>query len=146
MPPVRLGLFKWLMRFATMAAAFFSIYYFVANQPPTAFAGKWKVTELQRNGKTAGRNDWLTNPDSWCNVYIEEGGQLALSPNPYIYDEARAMQAGYRYDASKHTLKLILGENDTLYMTVSQYNGKTMQWNGNIHNNILQLKLTKTGN
>ncbi|HTD98930.1 MAG TPA: hypothetical protein VK668_06565 [Mucilaginibacter sp.] len=142
-PPVHSGVFKWLMKFAAIAAAFGSIYYFVATRPTAPFAGKWKVTELKRNGKVLGDSAWRTDPTAWCNIYIEEGGKLALSPNPYIYDIEKALKTGYQYDATKHNLKLIISENYIIDVAISQYDGKTMQWNTVMSNDTLQMKLTK---
>jgi hypothetical protein len=142
-PPVRLGIFKWLMKFIAIGAAFGSIYYFVATRPTAPFAGKWKVTELKRNGKVLGDKAWLTDPTAWCNVYIEDGGKLALSPNPYIYDTEKALQTGYKYDSKKHNLELIISENYTIDVAISNYDGKTMRWNTVMNNDTLEMKLTK---
>ena len=56
---------------------------------PDFFAGKWKVYQFIRNGKVISGNDWLTNPNSWCYIYIEETGNVLMSPNPYVFDRER---------------------------------------------------------
>ena len=144
-PLVQLPFFKWVLRILAIGMAFFNIYHFVANASPAAFEGKWKVDEYKRNGKMIGKNDWQTNPASWCKVYMESYGQLSLSPNPYIFDKERAWFGGYRYDAGKKTLNIVFkdSQTDTTKVKVSNYDGKKMQWNMIMYSDTLQMKLIK---
>jgi hypothetical protein len=51
----------------------------------------------------------------------------------------------YVYDSVRHDLQLIVQKNrkDTAYFQVSQYDGRSMQWNGIIDNDTLQLRLSR---
>jgi hypothetical protein len=144
-PVMPLEFLKPLVRFLTIAAAFFYIYQIIANIPPTVFEGKWKVDEYKRNGKLIDKNDWQTNSKSWCRVYIETWGQLSLSPNPYIFDNTRAWFGSYQYDAGKKILKIVFKDTqtDTTKVKISNNNEKEMQWNTVVYGDTLQMKLIK---
>lgn len=143
LPPVRLSFLKPLVKLLVIAAAFATIYSYVYKQPTGIFAGKWKVYEFVRNGKAVSENDWLINPNSWCYIYIEETGNVYMSPNPYVYDRERVRQADYKYDPKTHILKLIFAHVDTEKVIVSHYTGTGMQWNTMLDDSTLQLKLIK---
>ena len=106
--PVRLSFLKPVLKLLAIAAAFGTIYSYVAKQPPSIFAGKWKVQDFIRNGKLVDKNNWLINPNSWCNIYIEESGDVYMSANPYVFDEESVRKAEYKYDSKTHIMKLII--------------------------------------
>lgn len=143
LPPVRLSFLKPLIKLLIVAAAFATIYSYVYKQPIDIFAGKWKVYELVRNGKVVRKDDWVTNPNSWCYIYMEETGEVHMSPNPYVYDKERVRRGNYKYDAKTHVMKLIFAHVDTEKIMVSHYTGTAMQWNTVLDGSILQLKLIK---
>ena len=143
LPPVRLSFLKPLIKLLVVAAAFATIYSYVNRQPTGLVAGKWKVYGFVRNGKVVSENDWLTNPNSWCYIYIEETGNVFMSPNPYVYDQERGRQAEYKYDSKTNIMKLIFAHVDTEKVMVSHYTGTSMQWNTVLDDSTLQLKLIK---
>lgn len=143
LPPVRLSFLKPLLKLLMIAGAFGTIYSYVYRQPASTFAGKWKVYQFIINGKVVSGNDWLTNPNSWCYIYIEGTGNVFMSPNPYVFDQERARQADYKYDDKTHIMKLIFAHVDTEKVTVSHYTGTAMQWNTVLDDSTLQLKLIK---
>jgi hypothetical protein len=143
LPPVRLSLLKPFIKLLVIAVAFGTIYSYVYRRPASIFAGKWKVYQFIRNGKVISGNDWLTNPNSWCYIYIEETGNVLMSPNPYVFDRERVRQADYQYDDKTHIMKLIFAHVDTQKVMVSHYTGTAMQWNTVLDDSTLQLKLIK---
>jgi hypothetical protein len=148
-PGVKIGFLRPVLKLLTIATAFAGIYHFVLTRQPTTFAGKWKILELKRNGFVAKKDSWQVNSDSWCNVYIEEWGRLELSPNPYIFDAERSTSADYSYDAAKHNLRLTFNPDnvhtalDTANVAISNYDGKSMEWNAIFGHDTLQLRLSK---
>jgi hypothetical protein len=115
----------------------------VSKQSPGILAGKWRVAEFYRNGKVVPKDNWLVNPNSWCNIYIEESGEVYMSPNPYVYDEERVRRADYIYNPKTHIMKLIFAHVDTEKVTVSRYTGTGMQWNTVLDDSTLQITLVK---
>ena len=110
LPVPRLGFFKYLFRFLAVACAFGLIFYFTTMNPVPPLAGKWTVDRLIRNGDTVNANAWLTDSTAWSTVYMEEEGYAGLCPNPYIYDDDKSTWARYKYDSSKHQLRLIFSK------------------------------------
>ncbi|MDP9078766.1 MAG: hypothetical protein M3O71_15145 [Bacteroidota bacterium] len=150
LPKIKFNFLKAIAKVITIGAAFGCIYYFVATVKSAPFTGKWKVENLIRNGKQVKSDDWLTNKNTWSNIYIEQWGKIALSNNPYIFDKNTAVWANYSYDAKCHKLTLTLPgylkNTYTEVVTVSNLSDNNMQWN-TIHNNdTLQLKLSKSDN
>jgi hypothetical protein len=149
LPQIKIGILKPVLKLLTIGTALGCIYHYVLARQPTTFAGKWKILELKRNGLVVRKESWQVNSDSWCNIYIEEWGRLELSPNPYIFDAERSTSADYSYDAAKHNLRLTFNPDnvhtalDTAHVTVSNYDGKNMEWNTIFGHDTLQLHLSK---
>ena len=79
---------------------------------------------------------------------MEERGNLVLCPNPYIYEEARSLDGAYKFDPGSHHLQLIfdkktMGYDDTVSMTVTNYDGEHMNWKGIMGKDTLFLALTR---
>lgn len=147
LPPVRLGILKYILRSLAITLAFIMIYILVNRDRPSVLAGKWKVDQYIRNGDTVPENLWITDPTVWKNIYIEDFGKLILSPNPYVYDVDRAQWANFKYDPSKQELQLFVErgwtEMDTIVIGVSNYNKNQMQWNTIFKKDTLFIKLSK---
>ena len=83
----------------------------------------------------------------WSNVYFEQNGKVILSPNPYVYEAARANNANYTYNAKSHRLLLTYPgfseKSDTAVVTVSDYEGKSMQWKLVHNQDTLQYTFSK---
>jgi hypothetical protein len=146
--PVRLGWFKYILRLLTIAGAFGFIYSFVRNLHHSPLEGKWNVDSLVRNRDTVKADAWLTNSGDWRSVYMEERGRLTLCPNPYVYEEARSLDGAYKYDTGSYHLQLFfdkktMGYDDTVSMTVTNYDGRHMNWNGLMGKDTLFFALTR---
>lgn len=148
LPPIRLAWLKYPLRLLTIAGAFGLIYSFVHNLHHSPLEGKWNVDSLVRNRDTIKSDAWLTNSGDWRSVYMEERGQLVLCPNPYVFEEARSLGGTYGYDTGSRHLQLIfdkttMGYDDTVRMTVTNYDGKHMNWNGIMGKDTLFFALTR---
>jgi hypothetical protein len=148
LPPVRLGSFKYLLRLLVIGGAFGLIFSLVANLHHSPLEGKWNVDSLARNRDTVRGDAWLTNSGDWRSVYFEERGKLILCPNPYVYEEDRSLDGGYKLDNDSRHLQLIfdkrtMGYDDTVTMTVDNYDSKHMDWHGIIGKDTLFVALTR---
>jgi hypothetical protein len=148
LPPVRLGWFKYLLRLLAVGGSFGLLYALVLKIDHSPLEGKWNVDSLVRNRDTVKGDAWLTNSGDWRSVYMEERGNLVLCPNPYIYEEARSLDGAYKFDPGSHHLQLIfdkktMGYDDTVSMTVTNYDGKHMNWKGIMGKDTLFLALTR---
>jgi hypothetical protein len=148
LPPIRLGWFKYLLRLLAVGGAFGLLYPLVLKIGHSTLEGKWNVDSLVRNRDTIDRNAWLSNSGDWRSVYLEERGNLVLCPNPYVYEAARSLGGAYKYDTGSHQLQLIfdkttMGYDDTVSMTVTNYDGKHMNWNGIMGRDTLFFALTR---
>jgi hypothetical protein len=145
-PPIKLSVLKPMVLPLVLLIAFYSVYHYVAGRPPSApFTGVWKVSELKWNGKADSENAWINKPSSFHKIYIEEGGTVSFSANPYAFDEMKAWFAGYQYDARHNKLNVFFNgpTGDTTKVAISNYTGKAMQWNAVINKDTLQMKLYK---
>jgi hypothetical protein len=148
LPPIRLGWFKYLLRLLAIGGSFGLLYALVLKIGHSPLEGKWNVDSLVRNRDTVRGDAWLTNSGDWRSVYMEERGNLVLCPNPYVYEEARSLGGSYKYDTGSHHLQLIfdkktMGYDDTVNMTVTNYDGKHMNWNGIMGKDTLFFALTR---
>jgi hypothetical protein len=148
LPPVRLGWFKYPLRLMAVGGSFCFLYPLVLKLDHSPLEGKWNVDTLVRNRDTVKGDAWLTNSGDWRSVYMEERGKLVLCPNPYVYEEARSLSGAYKYDTVSQRLQLIfdkttMGYDDTVSMTVSNYDGKHMNWNGIMGKDTLSFALTR---
>jgi hypothetical protein len=86
LPPVRIGLFKPLIKVA--ALAFVLIFTFYGNSVKSSFRflGKWQVDTLIRNGQLVDEDAWLHDATAWKNIYVEQYGYISFSPNPYVIE------------------------------------------------------------
>ncbi|MFC0518183.1 hypothetical protein ACFFGT_28470 [Mucilaginibacter angelicae] len=144
--PVRLSFAKPVIKVLIIGLAFYRIYGFVMANPPSVFTGKWKIGEFIRNGKPVGKNEWMNGAQNWCYVYIEEGGRISFCANPYIFEANRAWFGRYTYKPNQKIFNIVFDggtNNDTTRVKISNYNGKQMQWNAKVYDDILQLKLVK---
>jgi hypothetical protein len=148
LPPIRLGWFKYLLRLLAIGGSFVLLYTLVLKISHSPLEGKWNVDSLVRNRDTVKGDAWLTNSGDWRSVYMEERGNLVLCPNPYIYEAARSLDGTYKYDTGSHHLRLIfdkttMGYDDTVSMTVTNYDGRHMNWNGIMGKDTLFFALTR---
>ena len=148
LPPVRPGWFKYLLRLLAIGGSFGILYTLVLRISHSPLEGKWNVDSLVRNRDTVKGDAWLTNSGDWRSVYMEERGNLVLCPNPYVYEEARSLNGAYKYDTASRRLQLIfdkttMGYDDTVSITVTNYDGKHMNWNGIMGKDTLFLALTR---
>lgn len=145
-PPLRLSFAKPVLKLLVIGLAFYSIYRYVAAVPPSAFAGKWKIDELIRNGKPVGKNEWINGAQNWCYVYIEDGGRIAFCANPYVFEANRAWFGQYIYQTGEKKFDIVFDggtKRDTTKVKISNYNGKQMQWDTKVYDDTLKLKLIK---
>jgi hypothetical protein len=142
------GPVKYLVRVMIIAGAFGFIYYLASLRRASPLAGKWVVGRLIRNGDTLGENAWLKDTAAWTTLYMEDGGDVAFCPNPYVYDDDKSVWASYQYDSAQHRLQLIFTgrspkKDDTVIAAISHYDGSKMQVNGVIGKDSLVFLLTK---
>jgi hypothetical protein len=145
-PPIRLSFVKPVLRLLMVGLAFYSIYGYVASVPPSAFAGKWKIQEFTRNGKTVGENEWMNGAQNWCYIYIEDDSRISFCANPYVFEANRAWFGHYNYNAKQKIFNVHFDggtNNDTTRVKISNYNGKQMQWDTKVYDDTLKLKLVK---
>lgn len=147
LPALKLPYFKHVIRLAILALSFFTIYRYIMNENPIDFIGKWKVEKLERNGQVVDQNAWVTDSTAWKNIYIEEHGGLALSPNPYVFEPKRAKRAMFKYDDKTHKMDLKIFEKgkpvDSLVVTITKKGKQTMEWVGTSKNNSFKMQLIK---
>jgi hypothetical protein len=149
LPVVGYAWFRYLLKFLSIAGAYGLIVYFVAQRhTSTKLVGKWKVETIIKNSDTLKADAWLKDSTAWKNVYIEEGNSLILCPNPYLCEMKRALWVDYTYNVAKNNIQVVYWKDDkptdTTIINVSNYNGKSMQWNTVFHKDTLQMMLTKT--
>ena len=130
-----------------IAVPFAMVLYFTTFNSHKALAGKWRVTQIIRDGDTLSRDAWLIDSTAWKNVYIEKYGRLALCPNPYAYEAKRSQWARYEYDSTHHKIELVFqgkSKKDTIDLTVSFSNNRNqMEWNSINKSESLSLILSK---
>ena len=147
LPAVKLGLLKTVLKFLAIGLAFGLIYYFTTTNPDDNLQGKWKVTEISRNSGIIEDNAWVTDKFAWKNVYIENRGGIIFCPNPYVYEMERSQFAKYEYDKSAQKIKLSLLENgvrnDSMLISMVNYEGDKMQWNTIFKSDTLKIKLSR---
>ncbi|MFD0749489.1 hypothetical protein ACFQZS_05000 [Mucilaginibacter calamicampi] len=148
LPALQFSFFKWVIRVVVIALSFFTIYRYIMYEKPIDFVGKWKVEKLERNGQFVNENAWVTDSTAWKCIYIEEHGGIALSPNPYVFEPARAQRAMYKYDEKAHKLNLtIFGKSkavDSMAVMIIKKDKQHMQWVGTKGNNQFKMYLVKT--
>lgn len=136
-----------VLKIFVVGCAFATIQSYLPAYTSSTFEGKWKVDTLIRNRKVLKDDDWLNDRHAWKNVYIEQGNIVKCSPNPYVYDERRAMEAKFTYDAKKHRMGLYITSDpehvDSVYVSINNYNGKSMEWNTILDRDTLKLYLSK---
>ena len=112
LPPVRIGLFKPLIKVA--ALAFVLIFTFYGNSVKSSFRflGKWQVDTLIRNGQLVDEDAWLHDATAWKNIYVEQYGYISFSPNPYVIEKSKLSSGQYDYDSAKHIMKIKIYGND----------------------------------
>lgn len=149
LPKIKLVVLKSIAKVVTIGAAFGIIYSYVATLTQPYFAGKWSVNEITRNSRPVNPGEWQTNAMIWANIYFEQPGKVILSYNPYIYESARANTANFSYDAKNHRLVLSYAgfseRSDTGVVTISHYDGKSMQWKLVHNSDTLRYSLVKAG-
>ncbi|SEP02809.1 hypothetical protein SAMN05192574_11969 [Mucilaginibacter gossypiicola] len=144
--PLRLSFAKPVLKLLVIVLAFYSIYRYVVAVPSSAFAGKWKIQQFIRNGKTIGENDWMNGAQNWCYIYIEDDGRISFCANPYVFEANRAWFGRYSYNAKQKTFDVHFDggtNNNTTRVKISNYNGKQMQWDTKVYDDTLKLKLVK---
>lgn len=148
LPPIKLGLFKYILRFLMVGCAFGLIYYFVvADAADKRLLGTWQIQTLIKNNDTIAANAWQVDSTAWTKVYIEGRYGIALSPNPYIYIPEKSKKGSYTYDTTAHTLVASFPvkdkQVDTLKAVVSNLTKKTMTLKGTLAKDSIKMVLTR---
>jgi hypothetical protein len=147
LPALKLSYFKHVIRLAIMALSFFTIYRYIMNEKPIDFVGKWKVERLERDGQLLAENAWITDINAWKNIYIEEHGGIAMSPNPYIFDVALAKRGKFEYDDKTRKLNIVefkFGKPaDSINVVITQKTRQQMEWVGTSKNHRFKMQLAK---
>lgn len=121
LPPVRIGLFKPLIKVAALAFVLVFTFYGSSVKSSYRFTGKWQVDTLIRNGRPVDKDAWLHDTTVWKNVYVEQYGNISFSPNPYVIEKSKLSSGQYDYDSAKHIMKIKINGNDIpihAYITV----------------------------
>jgi hypothetical protein len=129
LPPVRLGIFKPLLKVAGLAFILTFTYYGKGVRSSYSFIGKWQVDTLVRNGLPVDQDAWLHDSTVWKHVYVEQYGNITFSPNPFVIEKSKARSGEYDYDTAKHVMKLrIYGDDGFLMTYVTIHDARHMQW------------------
>lgn len=112
LPPVRIGLFKPLIKIAALAFVLIFTFYASGIKSSFAFTGKWQVDTLIRNGRPVDQDAWLHDATVWKNVYVEQYGNITFSANPYVIEKNKVSSGKYDYDSAKHVMKIKINGND----------------------------------
>ena len=134
------------VRVLAIGGALALVFAVVQKYPHSPLEGKWTVDQLIRNHDTVAMDAWLTNTGAWRTVYIERYSVLYLCPNPYVFDRAKSLDAGYSYDSVKHRIQLFFPafkSKDTANETVSNYDGNHMNWSGILGGDTVRLQLSR---
>jgi hypothetical protein len=148
LPAVKLTLIKPLIKVICIGLAFFCIYHYSSTVSYSGFEGKWKVTDITRNGKHYEPNEWLSNPRVWSNIYIEELDHMEFSSNPYIFEEQRAWRSDYQYDTAKKIFNIEFynaPRTDTIKAKIRDYDGRTMHWDMMYYSDTMRMELIRVG-
>lgn len=146
LPAIDPGILKWVARLLAIGGAFTLIFSAVKRFPHSPIEGKWTVDQLIRNRDTVTADAWLANSGAWRTVYFERFNQVHLCPNPYVYDRARSLDAGYSFDSVKHRIQLYFpaqNSNDTATEAVTGYDGTHMNWEGMLGGDTIKLRLSR---
>jgi hypothetical protein len=148
LPAVGPGWLKQIARLLAMGGAAAVILSVVNENPDSPLQGKWTVDWLIRNRDTVAANAWLTDSVAWRSVYIEKFNKVSFCPNPYIYDNARSLDADYDFDSAKHEMRLYFMKSngkssDTAIEAVSHYDGNHMNWEGLLGGDTVRLRLSR---
>ncbi len=148
LPPVKLGVFKNVLRFAIVACAFGLIYsYIIIDKPYNQLMGTWKVNTLIKNGDTLSKNAWQTDTTAWSKIYLDGGYGCAFCPNPYRYLPDQSIRGRYTYDTAAHTLVATFQDakkhSDTLKATISNLTEKSRVLKGILLKDTIVLYLSR---
>jgi hypothetical protein len=143
--PFKFSIVKQLLRLMAIGLAFYAIFSYASTLHPSPFVGKWKVSELIKNGKTVDDDAWLKDDKAYKMVYIEEDNSVGFVPNPYVYEDARAQWANFTYKPGAKSIVLKF-EKDTLKkvkVNIMKLTDSTMNWTFINHQDTLKMKLSK---
>jgi hypothetical protein len=112
LPPIRIGLFKPLIKVAALASVLVFTFYGNSVKSSFHFMGKWRVDTLVKNGRLVDKDAWLRDATAWKNVYIEQYGYISFSPNPYVIENSKLSSGRYDYDSAKQVMKIKINGND----------------------------------
>ncbi len=148
LPPIKLGIFKNILRVATVAAAFWLIYSYIKKDDfDKKLKGTWHVDTLIKNGDTLPKNAWQTDTTAWTKIYFDGVYGCAFCPNPYKYIPKQSMRGSYTYDTTAHTLVASFEDDkkhaDTLKATISQLTTKSMVIKGILAKDTIVLNLSR---
>lgn len=148
LPAIKLGFFKYVLKFLMVACAFGLIYYYVvADAADKRLLGTWQIQTLIKNKDTIAANAWQVDSTAWTKVYIEGRYGIALSPNPYKYIPEKSKKGSYTYDTTAHTLVASFPvkekQVDTLKAVVSNLTPKTMTLQGTLAKDSITMVLTR---
>jgi hypothetical protein len=121
LPPLRIGLFKPLIKLAALAFILVFTIYAGSVKSSYRFIGKWQVDTLIRNGQVVDKDAWLHDASAWKNIYVEQYGYITFSPNPYVIEKSRTRSGKFDYDSVKQVMKIKIDGNDipiNAYVTV----------------------------
>lgn len=149
LPDIYFPVWKNIARVLVFVIPFFYVYYLsihYGNPSDKSYVGKWKIDKLSRNNIPLAEDGWLKDSTVWKNIYIEEIGYAAFSPNPYIFDK-RSTWVKYNYDKNKKIFKIMTRDQnkkiDTINVLISHANASSMQWNMILGKDTMELHLSK---
>lgn len=141
-PPVR-GWMKHSLRLLVIAAAFVSLKVEMRIRPnEQTLKGTWKVEKLIRNGQVQPATAWLTDNRAWSRIYFAGNEGCAFSPNPYRISSGESLFGGYEFDSLHNKLQVNF-YTDTLRATLSHRTAETMQLQGVLGHDTLDIQLAR---
>jgi len=126
----------------------FIMYYNYDVHRSKKYFGKWKVTEMIRNGKLIAENDWLHDTLAWKTLYIEERGKMYYCTNPYMYVDSMSIFMKYYHEENDQNFKVIsyemnLHQPDTIPVEINHLKDNVMQWNMILYKDTIQMNLKR---
>ncbi|TGD59877.1 hypothetical protein [Flavobacterium humi] len=149
LPTIGSNMARPVARLACILLPCLFVYYYNHNvHLSKKYFGKWKVEAMTRNGKPVAENEWQKDSLAWKTIYIEERGKMYYCPNPYMYVDSTSIFMKYDYDDARNTLKVISYEKnpqrpDTIPVTVTRFQEKSMQWDMVFDKNAVHMALRK---
>ncbi len=138
---------KAVLRIAILVFAFMANYPYRQEREGEYYIGKWKVTQLIKNGSPVDLQRWQSDSSAWNNVYVETNGKIAFSANPFYYDYSNHRTINYHFEPGNGGLTLIKHRGNArpefIKINIKHYTADSMQWDMTLQENRLQMRLVK---